>query len=85
MTRQQLKEGSQLRGFSDLPLSDIRLVAKLMAGDSSISSRRKDKPSKAECLNFIDEIKIVDLGPDPSRDEPHDSVCGSSSDDSDSD
>ena len=85
MTPEELKEGSELRGFSDLPIADIRLVTELMVGMEIVPARRKNNPSRAECLHYITktnlELKVVD--PSLSKDERHDSISYPSSDDSD--
>ncbi len=84
---EELKKGSELRGFSELPIADIRLVTELMDGMEIVPARRKNKPSRAECLDYIakagSEIRNADPDPLSSRDEYHDSISDPSSDDSD--
>jgi hypothetical protein len=84
VTLKELKEGSGLCGFSDLPINDIRLVIELMAGLDIVPARREKKPSRAECLDYISKFTVreADHEPSLSTDEPRDSISYPSSDDS---
>jgi hypothetical protein len=94
LTLEELKEVSEIRGFSDLPISDIRLVTELLGGLNVISARREGKPSRTQCLSYI-KTKIQDYGESqplreecdsiPSREERHDDINYPSSDDFESD
>ena len=88
VTPKELKEGSELRGFSELPIADIRLVTELMSGLDIVPARRKNKPSRIECLDYITKTKIEAKDADPdspsSRDERHDTISYPSSDDTES-
>jgi hypothetical protein len=93
-TIEELKEGSELRGFNELPISDLRLVTEMMGGLALVSARRKEKPSRIQCLNYIrtqfqDECETQmsrEEGHDmfSSKDERHDDPNDPSSEDSES-
>ena len=91
LTLEELKEVSELHGFSNLPISDLRLVTEMMGGLTLVSARREGNPSRIQCLSYIETKFQEDLSSPrkegnsfASIDEPHDYTNDPSSEDSDS-